>query len=288
MFYTCVAEYTVGPQGFDGRPGICQVVSQDGLKWEHAPVPETHTIKGLMVQGREGKWDRNVEANFVIKRGKEYLLYYSGYLDKGVPRDGLPGYLAVARSTDGLRFTRVSDEPILKPTEGWHDNDGIFSPTIVEHGDTLVMIYAAHCYTKCTKGTNVSLGAATSTDGLTWTKRDTPVLQASRDIRWMNLGVGEPHILRGPDGMFYLFFTGLRGEERVIGVARGPSPFGPWDINPTPIVTPNRVPGFDEKAVLAPWVTVEGEVVRMWYMGANFDISLFKVRYAESRWPLKR
>lgn len=86
-------------------------------------------------------------------------------------------------------------------------------------GRSFVMIYAGHCYTRCTPALPVivTLLAATSPDGLTWAKRPRPALtRHAAPLAWIRDGVAEPGILAGPDGRFSLYFTGLRDDHRVI------------------------------------------------------------------------
>lgn len=272
------------------RTIICEATSKDGLSWEYVPTGEEY--KGMVLQGRSGKYDENLESCYVIKRDDEYLMYFSGYRDKGDPPlelKGFPAALFLAKSTDGVNFKRVSDKAILKPTNGWYDNDAIYSPTVIEYNDELVMIYVGHCYTKYhkIKSPGVYLLAATSKDGVKWKKESTPVMRPGGELKWMQEGGAEPDLVKGPDGKYYLFFTGLYKEERVIGVAWGDSPFGPWEINPNPIIKPGKKGSFDEHQVLAPFVIIEGDKVRMWYLGANKKEQL-ATGYAESKWPLFR
>lgn len=290
MFYTCLTGlkfdlwHLLTDPAADARTALCQATSQDGFSWEH--VSEEDGIKGLALKGEEGKWDEHIEGAYAIKTSAGDLLYFSGYRTKGTPQKGFPAALSVARSEDGRTFTRVAQTPILSPTPGWYDNDAIYSPVIVREGDEFVMIYVAHCYTKCDNGPAVVLVAATSKDGLAWEKKPKPIFRPSSDIPWTQDGVAEPGVVKGPDGFYYLFFTGLKGEERVIGVGRSNSLFGSWYINPTPILTKSSTEGaFDEVNVLAPYVLIEGDKVRMWYLGSNKE-ELIRIGYAEAVWPL--
>jgi predicted GH43/DUF377 family glycosyl hydrolase len=285
MFYTCfVFDPTVAFDPATTRAALCEATSPDGLAWTN--VPADGPIEGLVLTGREGSWDENLEGSFAVERGGDYLLYYSGYRQQGTPAPGFPAALAVARSHDGLTFARVKDGPILRPTPGWYDTDAVYSPTIVDDHGKLVMIYAGHCYTGCKAAPGVTLLAATSTDGLTWTKRSTPVLQALPELGWTRDGVAEPGLIEGPDGLFYLFFTGLRDADRVIGIARGTTPFGPWEVDRQPIVVPSAS-GFDRAGVLAPDVVIEGDTVRMWFLGTTPEEDI-AIGYAEATWPLWR
>lgn len=283
MFYTCFSlDLTVAFDPATTRAALCEATSTDGISWTN--MPATGQIEGLILTGRESEWDENLEGSFAFRRGDDYLLYYSGYRHEGVPAQGSPAALAVARSSDGVTFTRFGDEPILSPTPGWYDNDAVYSPVIFPYGDELVMIYAGHCYTRCDLAYGNILLAATSPDGLTWTKREEPVLQPIPNIPWARDGVAEPGMLIGPDGFYYLFFTGLRDADRIIGIARAETPFGPWDINPDPIIVPSPS-GFDRAGVLAPDVHLEGDTVRLWFLGVTPEEDI-AIGYAESSWPL--
>lgn len=283
MYYTCFindGSDQFAPENL--RAAICAATSAGGSSWRTVDTG-SGMFEGVVLRGREGEWDVNLEGAFAIKRGAEFLLYYSGYEMVGDPAMGYPAALAIARSTDGIHFERVSDEPALAPTRGGRDNDAVYSETIVEYEGGYAMVYAGHCYTDCDYGLGVSLLAATSEDGLVWQKLDQPVMTAtSAGLDWTRDGVAEPGLVEGPDGLFYLGFTGLRDEERLIGIASSESPSGPWEISEDPIIEPT---GPNEVQVLAPMMLIEGDRVRMWYLGVQ-DPEDFDVRYAEAPWPL--
>ena len=256
MFYTC---YRVPEGPFDPetvRSAICAATSPDGFAWTEVAT-DGPTTPGLVLAGREGEWDENLEGSFALYRDGRYLLYYSGYRHVGFPALGYPAALAVAESTDGITFARVGDTPILPPTAGWYDNDAVYSPAIAETDAGLTMVYAGHCYTVCEQGFGNTLLGAKSSDGITWDKLDEPVLRGGIDgADWTRDGVAEPGLTQGPDGRWYLFFTGLAGEGREIGVTVGDSPLGPWQVNTESIVRPGD--GFDRSGALAPSVLIEG------------------------------
>lgn len=284
LYYTC---FIVPESGFvpeNVRAGICSATSDDGMNWTEVNSGDTNT-PGLVLRGIEGSWQENLEAAFVIKVEGTYLLYYSGYETEGTPALGFPAKLAVASSTDGIHFERVTEDPVLEPTPGWYDNDAVYSPAIAFAGDQLVMVYAGHCYTDCRAGWGVTLLGATSHDGLTWSKLDQPVLQGTTlGLDWTKDGVGEPALLYGADGTWHLFFTSLQDAKREIGIAAGPSPFGPWEVVDTPLLQPT--PGtFDEGGVLAPFVLTESGALRMWYLGQSIGEEVFAIGYAEAPAP---
>jgi predicted GH43/DUF377 family glycosyl hydrolase len=261
---------------------LCLAESADGFAWQNVPTGDP--VDGLILRGRLGEWDEHLETSHLSKLGGTYRLFYSGYRDQGYPIPGFPGFLGLALSTDGQSFARGSPAPVLQPTPGWHDNDAIFSPTVLSVDGTHYMIYTGHCYTNCAEEPGVRLLAATSPDGSTWTKVTEPVLTRSTEIAWMKDGAAEADLIQGPDGAFYLFFTGLQDDRRVIGVARGASPFGPWQVNPEPIVQPTP-DSFDQAGALSPEVIVEQGKARMWYLA--FLVEGYPwIGYAEAVWPL--
>ena len=89
--------------------------------------------------------------------------------------------------------------------------------------------------------------------------------------------------MQGPDDRWYLFVTGLNGEERTIGIATSNSASGPWEVAPDPILEADGT-GFDGGQVLAPMVLIEDDLVRMWYLGFPAGTEGFAIGYAETDW----
>jgi hypothetical protein len=128
----------------------------------------------------------------------------------------------------------------------------------------------------------VTLLGATSTDGITWTKLDQPVLQGpALALDWTKDGVAEPALAYGSDGQCQLYFTALNGDQREIGLAIGPTPFGPWTVLDKPVLSPTAGT-FDAEGVLAPFVLLENGVARMWYLAPSGGEQDFVIGYAES------
>ncbi len=288
MFYTA---WLPGPD----RALLAEAVSSNGIDWSPALPVDSESPAPVVLDGRPGAWDAQLETAFAIRRNGQYLLYYCGY-----PRSVDPvsaGELGLARSEDGLHFVRVSDDPILHRTPGWYDNDAIFSPSMVWWrpnslaSDQGWLIYAGHCWTDCSRvGPGLRILGATSTDGLSWTKAPEPVAEALlAGLDWTGAGVAEPDLVQGPDGLFYLFFSAFSGEDGdtvQIGVARSPHPFGPWEADPRPIVATSDPDGWEGKEVIAPSVLFENGKVRLWYHGFQKEEQDYRIGYAEATWPL--
>jgi Ca2+-binding RTX toxin-like protein len=275
--------YTDGESdGVTVRPIIAEAVSSDGVTW--TPIGGNGDT-GIVLAPHDAA-RANVEAAAIFKAGDTYILLYSGYADGNQPLGQFPAALYAATSDDGVFFTDVSPDPVLAPTQGWYDNDAVFSPTVLATPAGYVMIYAGHNYNDGTLTEakfGVFLLGATSADGLNWAKLDAPVLVGDPAIAWMSGGVAEPSLVYGPDGNHYLFFTGLAGQERSIGVAVAESPFGPWTIAPDPVVTAASAGMEPGGGVLAPHAELIDGVLRLWFTKMHADGG-FTVGYMESDW----
>ena len=270
---------------------IALATSPDSMTWTPLPsaTVSTASATGEVLRGRSGGWDENLETPFLMKTLSGYMLYYSGYRDPTTPAGpgkGFPASLGLATSHDGVTFTRAQSEPILAPTPGSFDADAIYSPDIIPYQSGYLMVYAGHCYQDCPGTPGVRILGATSSDGYHWNKLPQPLLAPSSPPEWMRDGVAEPAIMMGPDGDLYLFFTGVKDNQRVIGVARAASLNATWDVNPDAIVTPSAG-NFDELGDIAPTVLLENGTVRMWFVGRSHS-GQYSIGYAEAAWPLHR
>ncbi len=276
MAYTCFEPKRKGP-------AICGATSTDGINWADVPAPGP--LAGRLIATRPGKWDDTHETPFLLKRDGEYLLYFAGYRNRGGHFKSFPLQIGLARSSDGERFERVSDDPILKVSADGFDSDAVFSPTIVEYAGELVMLYTAYCFDTCKREKGVYLMAATSRNGRDWVKREKPILSKA-DVKTKD-GVAESEVIKGPDGDYYLFMTLLYGGDKGhdIGIARSDSPFGPWQFASESVVR-RKAGEFDHIGPIAPSVLIEGDKVRMWFHGFS-QRKTIEIGYAESSWPLR-
>jgi predicted GH43/DUF377 family glycosyl hydrolase len=277
--------------------GIGSATSSNGMDWVIVDVANPKAGKGLVLRGVNDTWQHQLETAMAIKHDGQFFLYYSGYPKVGWPEN--PGKIGVAVSRDGVRFERPSAAPALDTSPEGYDANGLYSPSVIHDGARFIMVYAGHCYpgeygghsnkwrtTASTAEPGIYVLGATSPDGIHWTKCDKPVLSPSSSLPWLVNGVAEPDLIRAPDGQYYLFFTGNLGDDeaRLIGVARGATPLGPWQVRPEPLLagTPDL---FDAKGVLAPSVLIEGGILRVWYLTSDGDRHM--TGYAEMPWPLE-
>ena len=263
-----------------GATIISLATSLDGLEWSFAR---------RLLEVHKSNWDAAHESAAIWKEeDKPYHLFYIGYKPNDYPPVGFyPADIGVALSENVMgEFKKLRREQILMRSSTWYDSDMIASPDIIKVGETYIMVYAGHCYENCNAPAGVRLLGATSTDLVHWTKHEEPILEANSKIPWMAGFVAEPALLAAPNGKYYLFFTAFADWENtppVIGIAESDTPFGPWEINPEPILTGTE--DWESAWVGAPDVLLEGNTVKMWYMGVD-NKGYYRIGYATAPWPL--
>ncbi len=279
MVYNC---YDIQRQ----RGAICLATSPDGIGWTDAATGDSQ-LPGRILKTRAGQFDDAHETPTIVRFRGEYLLYFTAYRDRGGFFNSMPASFGLATSADGLRFTLANGgQPVMQVSPGSHDNDTMSSPSLIEYQGKLLMFYTAYCFTNCQKGYGVTVLAASSSDGRSWTKIPTPVLTRA-DVPHAKDGAGEVEIVQGPDGLYYLFHSLLQGDQgHEIGIAQAPTPYGPWTINPQPIVR-KSASGFDDIGPIAPSVVFANGKARMWFHGFSRARTI-RIGYAEAPLPLRR
>lgn len=309
LFHTCYSAEPLSPINISSS--VCHATSSDGVNWSFVTNGDGF-FPGVVFRGRAGEWDEEIETAHVIKENGIYHMYYMGYrrLSNGTRP---PSGIGHATSSDGILFTRSSLAPVMNATPSGPDSDDLVSPITFLVDGVLKMIYVGYCVDgfhdglPCPSPAIQIVGATRSlppAGGQNWIKHPEVVLGPRPDIAWMKHGVAEPEILKGPDDYYYLFATGglADDEPRVTGIARSKNPFGPWDINPEPIVKPSgKVGAFDACGTFAPAVVLDQSLVKMWYLGlddcrgqctsCNFAScgceGRWAIGYAEATWPLR-
>jgi len=144
--------YYIGLQSPNGHKQIGLATSADGINWERYPDPiiQADSLDHFQVSGCSV-----LEAN-----GKYYMYYDSN------PSENL-NYkkINVAFSSDGIKWTNYSRNPILTASESW-EGIGILAASVIYDNGQFVMIYSSTDRTK--------FGVAFSKDGIKWNKSPNP------------------------------------------------------------------------------------------------------------------
>ena len=142
-----------------------------------------------------------------------------GVLVRAVPDGGegaSTGSIWFGRGTDGLSFD-MDDGPVLSPGPGPLDLCGCEDPTVVRHGDELIVFY-----TGLDADGDGHLLWASGADVRSLRKHGVAAtsFEGERDIKEAEIAVRDDHWTMG--------YEYARGEASMIGYAEGEGPTGPW------------------------------------------------------------
>ncbi len=260
---------------------IAGATSQDGIHW--IPSNNIEKNESIALDSNTGAWDNHLETVSVIQNKNELWMYYSGYPKESDIAGTIvaQGQIGLAKSDNNKTFTKFLNIPILQlGIPNSKDANALFSPTVLKEGNIYYMLYVGYCIEWCSPSF-IGILWATSTDGEKWTKLNTPIISGiDTHLDWAKV-IKEPDLVKGPDGIFYLFFS----WDTSIGVARSHNILGPYEVYPDPILESDY--SWESTSVIAPSILIENGKVRMWYMGVNAKGTGadFSIGYAESDFP---
>ena len=157
------------------RIGLAQ--SLDSRNWRKEPYP-------VLPTGPNGSWDeRGVADPYVVEAGEHLYMYYLGQDRARRQR------LGVARSSDGLRWQKLRQNPLLEMgAPGAFDENGLGEPAVwVLHGVYWML------YTGRDRGEARRLGLAWSRDGVRWTRYSETAFLAGQEA-WNSKVVCDPEV----------------------------------------------------------------------------------------------
>ena len=101
-----------------------------------------------------------------------------------------------------MKLERISDKPILTPSNNWWENKQVFNPGVTIFEDKIILLYRA-----VGNDTISRFGLATSKDGLNFERFDEPIFEGSAINPYERLGVEDPRITKFGDE-YLIFYTG--------------------------------------------------------------------------------
>lgn len=101
-----------------------------------------------------------------------------------------------------IRLERLSQVPILTPTENWWESTNVFNPGATVFQDKIILLYRA-------KGNDYisRFGLAISSDGINFERFPEPVFEGQAVNPYERLGVEDPRITQ-IDGEYFIYYTG--------------------------------------------------------------------------------
>jgi len=177
-----------------------------------------------------------IDPGAVIVHDGQFHMFYNG-INSFPARVGV-GY---ATSTDGVTWTRASDEPVFGPAaDGWpaemRSTNLFVTSGLVEPDGTWVLYY----YTLSGSGFNgpQAVGRATAPAPTgPWTTSAEPVLAQGPEGAWDSQQVSAPDVTRTGDG-YVMFYDGVAKGSDLWMIGRATSPDGvTWTKHDDPATT---------------------------------------------------
>ena len=125
-------------------------------------------LNPVMAAGPSGSWDSRYVLNAsVVHRDGHYYMWYSGWSGYGQFATG------IARSFDGVRWSRYVGNPIMVGSEVWWSMGGIRSPGVSWVDSQYVMLFMMY---PSAAGPMRRIGIAASQDGISWHIYANPII----------------------------------------------------------------------------------------------------------------
>jgi predicted GH43/DUF377 family glycosyl hydrolase len=227
------------------------IVTNDWIRYENNPV----------IEGTPNEWDgTGVRNPCVLKIDDTYLMYYMS----SEMKDG-ENHIGLATSSDGMTWTKEASNPVLRRGTGW-ESFRISSPMVIFDDGVYKM-----WYTGTTISFYYSIGYATSTDGITWTKYSSdPVFAHGTTGEWNDRAVSSPYVLK-EDGIYKMWYTGRNyaTNQHRIGYATSTDGINWVDHPSSPIIDIGEPGSYDDLAVSNPTIIVADGKYHMWYQAVT-------------------
>jgi predicted GH43/DUF377 family glycosyl hydrolase len=187
---------------------IGYAASADGLSWTRV------TDATILDPGDVPFADNVVRAgSALVEEDGTWVLYF----DTMAAQAEHAPYSVIGRATAASPAGpwTADPDPVLAPdAEGW-DSYAVQRPCVVRTEDGYAMYYQA--FAARTAAPVIAL--ATSTDGITWVKHETPVFEGSAVTWGKHISITYPYVVRNDDG-WLLFFKGSGDRfDQSIGLA---------------------------------------------------------------------
>lgn len=162
-------------------------------------------VNGLSLVGSEAWEDHGVYSPTIIYESSTFHMMYTGlnasFLTTGYPQIGY------ATSSDGNTWTKYASNPVLSPTDGSWEEDGIWHHNIVENNGNYMFVYNGYPAPTPAEG----FGVAQSSNFISWTKSTyDPFMYITTD--WEATRLYTPSPLRYASNQSLVFFNEGHGD----------------------------------------------------------------------------
>jgi predicted GH43/DUF377 family glycosyl hydrolase len=240
---------------------VCEYTSSAQTVWTKSaknPVLTPGWFNGITSYGIDGAFDtRYAMSPSVLFKNGLYKMWYVGYESSWTGLYTI-GY---AISEDGVAWNTYTKNPVLTPGSGF-DNRWVWL-SVVTLDSAMTMYYSGY------DGIRWSVGIATSSDGIGWTKHTgNPVLTVGSPGAWDDNNVWGVSVVKIGPTDYRMWYTGTRNDGRArIGHATSSDGVHWTKFAGNPILEWGSAGSWESQGVLVPRVVYADGVFHMFYMG---------------------
>jgi predicted GH43/DUF377 family glycosyl hydrolase len=182
-----------------------------------------------------------------------------------------------AVSENGVDWFQYAKNPVL--TQGSNFDDRyMWGGTVIRDGNLYRLYFGG--YSSLTQ--KWSVGMATSTDRIHWSKLASPVLTGGGTGSWDVNGVSQPCVVKESEGQYKMWYGGSTNQSTTaIGFATSTDGVVWEKYSGNPILVPSSNLPWESYLLSDPRVVKVGSTYHMFYFGAN-NSSLYQIGYASS------
>jgi predicted GH43/DUF377 family glycosyl hydrolase len=221
--------------------------------------------------GAAGTWNRHIFMPCVLYNSdsSRYEMWFGATY--GTTSDYRPYRFGFASSKDGVHWTAYPSA-VLEPTPGSWDAYSIEEPMVIRENRQYKMWYSGIPTSSWDK---TSIGYATSTDGIHWTKYAGNPVMSPGTAAWEAGMVYSCSVMPSPGG-YKMWYAGYSWNNTAdIGCAFSIDGIN-WqrDTVNNPILTRGAMGQWDCPFIIVPQVCRIGSTYFLWYLGMNSDGSV--------------
>lgn len=178
---------------------IGYATSPDGVQWTKHPGNPVVLSTSESSSSKVAVGSTPIHPN-VLYVGNTYKMWYSS-----------ANSIQYATSTDGINWTIHPESPALtRGDDGSWESISVLDPSVSFDGTTYHMWYTGNSNALTT---GLSIGYASSTDGINWTKyENNPVLGSTQATGWDQGYNGYATVIALPDG-YQMWYSGSRNDQ---------------------------------------------------------------------------